>query len=875
MNFEKSKTKTILATFLVLTFALTLVALPVANAHTPAWTLPTHSFVTAFPSPIGAGQQAIVVFWVDKTPPTANGAYGDRWDGWTVEVTKPDGNTETLGPFTSDPVGGGYTLYTPDQVGTYKFVSKFPEQTAELGPVSPSGWRPGATDWVNDTYLASTSDPDYITVQQEPIQQYPDTPLLDQFWARPMYSVNRAWAPLGGNWLAGAAQNVNATTSFGYGPGPESAHIMWATPIWAGGIMDARFGDIGYQTVHYEGITFSPPIIIDGRIYYNTPSFPMYGWNCVDLYTGQEIWFHNSTGPIQYGGNADTAGMNVSRYPMLSFGQILDFESPNQHGGFPYLWSTYHPNYTAPYVYPADQDVWQMYDAVTGNWLLNIDHAPTTGTAVYGQDGSILRYNIVNLGNATVPKLYLTVWNTTAAILYRTPEQYAQVASATTYWLWRPVTGATFDGRNGYSLNVSIPAVQGSILAVREGQYVIGGTLGTNSWDNVVVPGNLWALSLKLGQEGTLLWNITFTSPPFPQRSVTSQTFARLTAVIDPEDDVFIFTDSTTRRVWCYNLADGSLKWGPTAPGPAFDYYGMGNLVYQGKFFTYGYAGVLNAYDIQTGNLLWNYTANGIGFEVPYGNYPLSLACVADGKLYMYDTEHSPSTPLWRGSSLRCINASNGAELWKISHWGPAVVSDGFLVGLDYYDNRVYCYGKGPSATTVEAPMTAITAGDSVVIQGTVIDTAAGTKQSEQSARFPNGVPVVSDDSMSAWMEYVYKQQAMPTNATGVQVTIDAVDPNGNFIHIGTATSDTSGLFHYAWKTPDIPGEYAIIATFAGSESYYASYKETAMVVSEAPAATPTPTPLTLPPYETYTIGAVVVLLIAIAIVGILLLRKK
>jgi hypothetical protein len=171
--------------------------------------------------------------------------------------------------------------------------------------------------------------------------------------------------------------------------------------------------------------------------------------------------------------------------------------------------------------------------------------------------------------------------------------------------------------------------------------------------------------------------------------------------------------------------------------------------------------------------------------------------------------------------------------------------------------------------------MTAITAGDSVVIQGRVIDISPGTEQPEQAARFPNGVPCVTDDNMGGWMEFVYMQKPCPVNVTGVEVTIDAVDPNNNFINIGTATTDGFGLLSYAWKTPDVPGKYTVIATFQGSESYYASYSETAMIVQEAPAASPTPTPLVLPPYENYTIAAVVILLIAIAIVGILLLRKK
>ena len=49
---------------------------------------------------------------------------------------------------------------------------------------------------------------------------------------------------------------------------------------------------------------------------------------------------------------------------------------------------------------------------------------------------------------------------------------------------------------------------------------------------------------------------------------------------------------------------------------------------------------------------------------------------------------------------------------------------------------------------TVEAPKAAIDLrSKSLVIRGTVTDISAGTKQKEQAARFPNGVPAVSDES--------------------------------------------------------------------------------------------------------------------------------
>ena len=73
---------------------------------------------------MGVGQAMLIQFWLNAIPPTASGALGDRWSLY-VDVTAPDGSEETLGPFTSDPVGGGYTWYTPAQVGTYTVVSRF------------------------------------------------------------------------------------------------------------------------------------------------------------------------------------------------------------------------------------------------------------------------------------------------------------------------------------------------------------------------------------------------------------------------------------------------------------------------------------------------------------------------------------------------------------------------------------------------------------------------------------------------------------------------------------------------------------------------------------------------------------------------------
>jgi hypothetical protein len=122
-------------------------------------------------------------------------------------------------------------------------------------------------------------------------------------------------------------------------------------------------------------------------------------------------------------------------------------------------------------------------------------------------------------------------------------------------------------------------------------------------------------------------------------------------------------------------------------------------------------------------------------------------------------------------------------------------------------------------------------------------------------------------------MEYLYMQQAMPKNATGVEVTLDTIDPNGNFVHIGTATSDMSGLFSHMF-TPEVPGKYTIIATFAGSASYFSSYAETAIGVDEAPPVSPPPE-YPQPIDNTMTIiGATIAIIIAVALVGVWIKKK-
>jgi hypothetical protein len=173
------------------------------------------------------------------------------------------------------------------------------------------------------------------------------------------------------------------------------------------------------------------------------------------------------------------------------------------------------------------------------------------------------------------------VWNTSRAIWYK--EAY----DTNQNWMWRPYLNVTFDGNYGYSLNVSIPAgLPGSALEIREGEYIIGGTSGRNTGTEIT-EGNLWAISLQPGAEGTLLWQYDYVPPetvvPDPGAGGVFGYGLMSGPTISPEDGVFIFTESMTRRRWGFDLDTGNMIWGPTDSGPAWDYYGLSSSIYDGK----------------------------------------------------------------------------------------------------------------------------------------------------------------------------------------------------------------------------------------------------------------------------------------------------
>ena len=236
--------------------------------------------------------------------------------------------------------------------------------------------------------------------------------------------------------------------------------------------------------------------------------------------------------------------------------------------------------------------------------------------------------------------------------------------------------------------------------------------------------------------------------------------------------------------------------------------------------------------------------------------------------------------PLFVNARRLAINCTSGELVWSVLGFhgrNTGAIADGHLLCYNSYDAQIYSFGKGPTDTSAMIQQDVVTEGDTVLIQGMVTDESTGTKDSNRIARFPDGVPAISDENMSAWMEYVYMQQAKPIHAIGVDVTITVLDPNGNIYDVATATSDVTG-FYSATFTPPVPGKYDVYVAFAGSESYWPSTAATALYVESAPQPTAAPTATPAPMTDTYVLGLGAGSIIAIIVIGlvvILMLRKR
>jgi hypothetical protein len=393
-------------------------------------------------------------------------------------------------------------------------------------------------------------------------------------------------------------------------------------------------------------------------------------------------------------------------------------------------------------------------------------------------------------------------------------------------------------------------------ITVNQNRFIYGGYYGSS----------LEAVSLITGQA---LWNWTSDVNDMESAYRPTNAWCRHGRYIAEMEKGYL-------KAW--NLFTGAVLWESHIPDlPWGEFYLYDEAAFEDMVLVTGYTGVW-AFNETNGDIVWHFNDEAVPFETPYmtGNFTQSSYAVqnirvADGKVYVANSEHTPTQPATRGWGLMCLDVRTGEKLWKImgTAMGIGPAADGYLVTSSSYDGYRYVLGKGQSQTTVTAPMTTVAKGSTVLIQGTVMD---------MSPASPN-TPCISDDYMDIWMDYLHLQMPIDSiwhNETvkGVPVAIYAIDSNGNPTEVGTAESDSSGSYQITW-TPPAEGVYKITATFAGSDSYGDSWAETGLSVGPEPTEPP-PVNIPTPPDYTWTIiGATIAIIIVVILVGVLIMMRR
>ena len=794
----------------------------------------TVAFISFRPNPVGLGQPILVNIW------TSPSIHVERFQpGYRVTITKPDGtkNVVTVDSYCADSTA--WFEYTADQVGTWKLKFDF------LGTYYPAGRYLDGYIVTSTTsgsvlgsayYMPSSTPEQTLTVQQDMVASWPATPLPTDYWTRPIPPEYRDWWSIAGNfpWFGPGGgpmwdtlyPNTN-TYRMGisreplarFAPwvqAPNSAHIVWKRQNDLGGLIG---GDVGTQTI--EGSSGYPTIILSGRAYQAVSKVSPTGpgsqtyWQCYDIRTGQLYWER----PLYPGESEPT---------LIEYG-YGNLAVPGE-GAKP----------STPLLLSISGGYLRKYIPWTGAMTFNRSTAPLT-TAKYYMNGYAL--SMQNIGNATIPNYRLINWTTLG-----TTTNFTERVVGNITWPWS-------DLGNTQDFNAGI-----AVFAVRPES------------GNAFVGTELRAASMRTGAQ---LWNFTTDKIETSSGAVLVEGGKLAVGVLED-------------RQWlCWDVYTGKLLWKsePTTY-PWGDFWSYSSESAYGMIFSGTYE-ALYAFDWETGKIVWRFKAPANPYETPFTDETgqtvhawHSSLYIADGKIFTYNSIHTPEQPITRGWKWYAINATTGEEVWSLPGTGvdarvfQGAIADGYLALANQYYGTMFVIGKGKSQTTVTAPDTAVAKGTPVLIKGTVLD---------KSPAQP-GTPAVSKESMSTQMAYLNMQFPIAgflgnETITGVPVTLTAVDPNGNVVDIGaTTTNGYYGTFSYMW-TPDLAGKYSVTATFMGDDSYGSSWAETAVGVTEAPAASPTATPITFDAINstvlTSVIAGVVAIIIAIAIVGILMLRKR
>jgi len=878
--------------------------------------IPTYLQLNVGPNPSGIGQTVnLNAFFEDDIIDQEIPCVRDP-QNYNVTVTTPSGTTTTL-TLVADKTGGGHVDYVPTAVGTYKIQAFY-----------------GGQNLVRPTWIGLIQDPAQsavvtLTVQQAPVtfKAYPDTPLPTSWWETPVSAENtQNWYSIMGDEVTGVSFNTTTVVN-PYTQPILSAHVLWTKPWIAGGVVGgiAGGGEItgAYWTIRQYEQSFSP-IIMNGKLWsqqYCQSSLSFNGIQCIDLFTGQTLY-------------------TISTTNALSFGMETQLQDPNMYGTIPYIiWTT---GALALFATQPGGATFNAYDGLTGLYLFSIVNGSSLSSIHQDANGDMIGFYVnATAGSMSIwhqPPFNLLLANGTSIPFAPTLDHRVSVAvnapvlcefnftqaiwdSLATQGGFQIAQNTAIDFRlgvmwaapipqaiNGAPITPPLGATTGSVLSTNQSTILSGsadlicGFTGDQVlMDSFMYPSFYWQDGWQImaafnANTGAVSWIENLTWPTYQFLTPWTDSYAHNPYVASNNLFIFdqlhnyvwqAFSTETGQSVWSTTL---KTNWGDGVPNP-YDIVAISvsqNFCWNNINVVATFGGDIWGMNLATGAQMWYTNTTNLmgpsGIETPYNVWPIWTAqsphLGAAGVVYL-GVMHQYNPPLFHGAQLLAINMTTGQLIWKFLMFPQTgqAVADGVLVHLNGYDGQVWAFGKGPSAVTVSAPQLGVTTSTPVTITGTVMDVSPGTTQEQQKYDFPTGVPCVSDASESNFMAYVYENQPAPTNATGVPVTLTETDHNGNTYTMGTTRTDSSGTYAFTW-TPPIEGNFTIVATFAGSNSYYGQCAET-HITAGAPGSTPAPAAsaptglASTATVEMIGVAIIIVIIIIGAVLAVLMMRKR
>ena len=397
------------------------------------------------------------------------------------------------------------------------------------------------------------------------------------------------WLGLGANTFAQTGAYNSTSYTNPYTTSVNSGHVMW-TKVWAtGGIAGGDLGGNQIDSSYWATRQYQPqyaPVVINGIMY--STQFPddmgtnmAYGLLATDLYTGKTIWTLNTTNPLRCG-------------------MVMSYKHINQYGAIgPFIWTTgtLPASDTGGSLIANSGTQWNMYDALTGMYVLSIVNGSTL-TLRTDESGGLIGYYVNNtvgpwseithptpgqnvIATGTGP--HLTCVNMTMAIGQTGGSWQVgknTVRAMNTGEMWTVQLPSNISGV-AISPNLNLAGITGDAVVLNSGWVHGAGTGGEMAG---------WLVMVSIDQnDGRLLYSANLT---YAQGYKTLLPYTRTNSAFG--DGKLFIQNEASYGVEAIDVRTGALVWSKTLTGDngaapnIYDNFGLKPYISNGKLITEG-----------------------------------------------------------------------------------------------------------------------------------------------------------------------------------------------------------------------------------------------------------------------------------------------